>query len=269
VSSANGKQVEFAHDVTYGAVTPYATVPAGTYAVSMYPTGIKKGRPLLQGTFTVVQGGVYTVAVTGTPSHLVDRVINDQLSPPTPGHAKVRVVQASTSVGSPNIRVVGGATLASDVSYGTVTDYADVPSGKWELSLSTRPKATDAIDLTQGDVYSILVLNSSAGAVIRTTTDASTLVPSNVNTAAPSTTNAAPPSTTNTSAPSSYVVQNGDSFWSIAQSILESSGNASPTAAQVLAYMQQLIAANESQLIDPSDPNLIFVGQSFTVPALT
>src|ERR1700694_5018261 len=78
VSPADGSQSQFAHDVTYGGITPYATVPAGTYFVSMFPTGSKRGHPLLQGHLTVVAGGVYTVAVTGNPRHLVDKVVNDE-----------------------------------------------------------------------------------------------------------------------------------------------------------------------------------------------
>jgi LysM repeat protein len=244
VSSADHQLVEFAHDVPYGQVTPYSTVPAGTYAVSMFPTGLKTGRPLLQGQFTVAAGGVYTVAVTGTPGHLVDRVINDELRPPPSDQAKVRVIQASTSVGSPSIRIVGGTLLASDISYGTVTDYTDVPSGKWNLSLSTNPKKHHAIDLVKGAVYSIEVLNSANGAVIRTTTDAATPVPT-----------------------TTYVVQSGDSFWSIAQSMLQSASNVPPSGPDVLAYEQRLIAANMSRLTDPANPSLIFVGQSLTIPS--
>src|ERR1700694_81744 len=49
VTPVGGSQTEFAHDVTYGGITKYATVPAGTYAVSMHPTGVTTGKPLLAG----------------------------------------------------------------------------------------------------------------------------------------------------------------------------------------------------------------------------
>ena len=105
VTSADGTRGEFAHDVTYGHLTPYTAVSAGAYSVSMYPTGTEAGTPLLQGHITLVAGGVYTVAVTGTPTHLVDRVINDELNPATSGTARIRVVQASTAVGRPRASV--------------------------------------------------------------------------------------------------------------------------------------------------------------------
>ena len=53
VTPAGGTASEFAHDVTYGETTKYATVPAGTYAVSMHPTGVTTGKPLLAGNLTL------------------------------------------------------------------------------------------------------------------------------------------------------------------------------------------------------------------------
>jgi hypothetical protein len=255
VAAAGRAKTEFAHNVTYGGFTPYANVPPGTYGVSMYPSGNKSGRPLLQGNITLVPGGVYTVAVTGAPSHLRDRVINDELNRPPAGEATVRVIQASTKVGAPNIRVTNGPLLATDLSYGAVTGYATVPGGRWDLSLSTRPGYRLQIDLNPGAVYSIVLLNRSNTATVRVTTDAATPV-------APTTA----PAGATASGPTSYTAQEGDSFWTISQRFLENALGRPPTDGEIEAYVSRLIAANVDRLLEPGHPNLIFVGQSFVLP---
>ena len=208
-------QTEFAHDVTYGETTKYATVPAGTYAVSMHPTGVTTGKPLLAGNLTLAPGGVYTVVVTGPTDHLVDKVIDDELGPPPSGQSKVRIIQGSTTAGSPTIKAVPQPTLATHLAYAAVTGYGVVPHGDWKIQISTEPKMHPTVDLAANTVYTLLVLNGPNHSVtVRTTVDATPRrarrPPRRVLTPTTPTTSATLPFSS-----SSYSVKSGDNLWDI------------------------------------------------------
>ncbi len=271
VTPAGGTQAEFAHDVTYGEATKYTSVPAGTYAVSMHPTGVTTGKPLLAGNLTVAAGGVYTVVVTGPTSHLVDKVLDDELGPPPSGQSKVRIIQGSTTAGSPTIKAIPQPTLASHLAYAAVTGYGVVPHGDWRIQISTEPKMHPTVDLAANTVYTLLVLNGpNHGVTVRTTVDATPPAPAAPATTAspPAPTAAATPTASTTSAAlpfssSSYSVKSGDNLWDISTGVLASALGHAPTDQQVATYMAALITANKSRL---TNPNLIYPGQSLVLP---
>ena len=255
VTPVGGTQTEFAHDVTYGEVTKYTTVPAGTYAVSMHPTGVTTGKPLLAGNLTLVPGGIYTVVVTGPSNHLVDKVIDDDLVPPPSGRSKIRIIQASTTAGSPTIRVVPGPTLATNLAYTAVTGYGVVPQGNWRIQISTEPKLHPTVDLAANTIYTLLVLNGPNDSVaVHTTVDATPPAP----TPPVSTLPAVLPLSS-----SSYTVKSGDNLWDISLGVLTSALGHPPTTQQVATYTIALIADNRSTV---TDPNLIYPGQSLVLP---
>lgn len=67
-------------------------------------------------------------------------------------------------------------------------------------------------------------------------------------------------------APDVVVVTSGDSLWSIAQDALIDAGDAVPTDAAVERYWRQLIEANLSTLVEPTNPDLIYPGQVIALP---
>ncbi len=265
VTPVGGTASEFAHDVTYGETTKYATVPAGTYAVSMHPTGVTTGKPLLAGNLTLAPGGVYTVVVTGPTDHLVDKVIDDELGPPPSGQSKVRIIQGSTTAGSPTIKAIPQPTLATHLAYAAVTGYAAVPHGDWKIQISTEPKMHPTIDLAANTVYTLLVLNGPNHSVtVRTTVDATPPAPVTPTPPATPTTPTTPANLPFSSSSSSYSVKSGDNLWDIAQDVLTTALGHTPTDQQVATYSAALIAANKSEL---NNPNLIYPGQSLVLPS--
>ncbi len=276
VTPVGGTQTEFAHDVTYGETTKYTTVPAGTYAVSMHPTGVTTGQPLLAGNLTLAPGGVYTVVVTGPTSHLTDKVIDDDLGPPPSGQSKVRIIQGSTTAGAPTIKAVPQPTLATHLAYAAVTGYGAVPHGTWRIQISTEPTLHPTVNLAANTTYTLLVLNGPNHSVtVRTTVDATPAPPVTppapatpaTSTASPATSTASPATSTTSAAlpfsSTSYSVKRGDDLWDISTSVLTFASGHPPTNQQVATYMAALIAANKSQL---TNPNLIYPGQSFVLP---
>ena len=63
-------------------------------------------------------------------------------------------------------------------------------------------------------------------------------------------------------------VETGDSFWSIAQSTLVDAWDRTPTIEEITGFWQKLVDVNLERLAPPHDPNLIYPGQIFGLPAV-
>ncbi|HEX4818789.1 MAG TPA: LysM domain-containing protein [Acidimicrobiales bacterium] len=123
-----------------------------------------------------------------------------------------------------------------------------------------------------------------------TTSAPTTTVAPTTTTASPSTTTTAPPPTTtappttSTAPPpgpsppaatppapppassTSWVVKPGDSFWSIAASVLQSRLGHAPSNAEIVPFWHALIDANQAQLPHPGNPDLLYVGITLVIP---
>ncbi|MGI8807243.1 MAG: LysM peptidoglycan-binding domain-containing protein [Acidimicrobiales bacterium] len=64
-----------------------------------------------------------------------------------------------------------------------------------------------------------------------------------------------------------WTVRPGECFWSIAESVLADRWGRPPTDAEIVPYWQRLIAANRHELVQRDNPDVIFPGQVFAVPA--
>lgn len=81
-----------------------------------------------------------------------------------------------------------------------------------------------------------------------------------------------PPPVPTTQAPGppaadSWTVRPGECFWTIAEEVLAGAWGRPPSDAEVVPYWRRLIEANRHLLADPANPDLIFPGQVFAVPA--
>lgn len=73
--------------------------------------------------------------------------------------------------------------------------------------------------------------------------------------------------TTPTTTSTSYTVVSGDNFWAIAKAHVQANLGHEPTNAEVANYWVKLIDANKAN-IRSGDPDLIFPGEVFTLPAI-
>lgn len=64
------------------------------------------------------------------------------------------------------------------------------------------------------------------------------------------------------------VVEDGDSFWTIAATTLTDTWGRIPTDAETADYWRQLVEANRHRLEPPYDPDLIYPGQTFQLPPI-
>lgn len=149
--------------VGYGTVSNYLSVPTGTYAVAMRVQGAPASSPpVLTTDVTVAAGKAYLVAGVGRHADLGLKVIDDDLSPPPAGKAKVRVIQASVRAPVLDLAIQGGPTIATGVGFASTTGYFAVDPGKWTLAVTGTNgglSGTLSVRLLAGDVYSLLVLD--------------------------------------------------------------------------------------------------------------
>ena len=66
-----------------------------------------------------------------------------------------------------------------------------------------------------------------------------------------------------------WVVQPGESFWSIAQEHLSDVNGHAVSERDVAAYWRQVVELNRPVLVNPDDADLLFVDQVIELPAVT
>jgi hypothetical protein len=65
-----------------------------------------------------------------------------------------------------------------------------------------------------------------------------------------------------------WVVQHGESFWSIASELLTDLHRRAVSEDEVAPYWRLLVELNRSRLVNPNDADLLYVGQEIELPAL-
>jgi hypothetical protein len=156
--------------VGYGALSDYQRVSPGTYTVAMRAPGAsKKSAPILSTNVIVASGKAYTVAGIGRNADINLKILNDDLSRPSPGKARMRVVQASSVAPVVDVSTTTGKAIARNVSFPSTTSYAEVPAQRW--TLEAKPQAAgvkaaeQAVQVNAGSIYTILVLDRGTSAV--------------------------------------------------------------------------------------------------------
>jgi hypothetical protein len=154
--------------VGYGAVSPYQRVQPDRYAVSMRPAGAPASSPpVLSTNVNATSGKAFTVAGVGPYADLGLAVINDDLTLPAKDQVRVRVLQGSARAKTVAVNAVNGPSVTDGIAFAKTTAYSAVPAGKWTLQVASIEqidlKATAAVNLSAGDVYSVVVLDAPDG----------------------------------------------------------------------------------------------------------
>ncbi|GAB3695447.1 DUF4397 domain-containing protein [Angustibacter aerolatus] len=148
----------------YGDVTDYQKVAPGSYTLTVRPSAGSIA-PLLSRQFTVRKGRAVTLAIVGTASAPRLATLVDDLTPPARGAANVRVLPAVSLADHVSVQAVGGPALVQGAAIGQVTGYRSVPAGRWTLRVrgDDDPATTGSVRLGAGGVYTVVVLDGSAG----------------------------------------------------------------------------------------------------------
>jgi len=161
--------------VSYGDVSAYQSVPAGTYTVSARAAGADpKSPPVLASTVTVAPGTATTIAGVGHFADLGFSVLPDDLSLPPSGESRARVINAAAGGSPVDLTIAGGAPLASGLPFAKSTDYVDVTGGPGQLAIAGGGASSQLpVQLAPGSVYTVLVLDRSGGGLnVKTALDA-------------------------------------------------------------------------------------------------
>ncbi len=131
------------------------------------------------------------------------------------------------------------------------------------VSLSvTAGLAVPAISLSpRDDPPGLAVMERLDDEPVTTTTTTTTTTPTTTTTSPPTPTPTVPAPTGE-----EVVVAPGDSFWSIAVDALVDATGRRPADRDVVGYWQRLIESNRGRLVDPANPDLLFPGQTISVP---
>jgi len=174
-SFAGAEPMTLTQSASYGTVGPYLPLPPGTYAVAVTPAGAPEDAPpVLTGTVTAEAGDAYTVLGLGTPTSARLQAVNDDISAPAPGAAKVRVINASSVGEVASVAVPGGPTLAAEAKFSEPSGYTDIPAGELAVQASAGPRSGSGdLAAAANSVYTLLVLDDGAGGLqLRSVQDA-------------------------------------------------------------------------------------------------
>ena len=156
-------------NAAFPSATEYASVPAGTYAVRVVPSGascdsagvIDASLPLAKNTDT-------TVVALNTLSEIEPLVLADDNEAPAGGNAKVRFVHASPDAPTVDITLTDGTTLFDDVSFKENAGYLEVGAGT--VTLQVRDESGTSvvlsvgpITLESGKVYTVYAVGFASG----------------------------------------------------------------------------------------------------------
>ena len=150
--------------VGYGVLSDYQRLAAGTYTVAMRSPGAESdSEPLLRTNVTVEPGGAYTVAGVGRNADISLKVLTDDLSRPSAGSGRMRVVQASSVAPVVSVSTDEGTTIVDKATFPSTTEYAEVPAEQWTLQVDAEkagiPSAEAGVDVKSGAIYTALVLD--------------------------------------------------------------------------------------------------------------
>ena len=125
-------------DVPYTTVSSYLSLPAGTQQVTVYAMG-DTSTPVIDAPVKLAAGGAYTIAAVSlvTDDSITAQVYQDDLSAPSAGKTKVRVVHASPHAGAVDVVPRGGDPLVADLAFPEDTPYAEVPAGTYTLDVNS------------------------------------------------------------------------------------------------------------------------------------
>ncbi|WP_228942662.1 DUF4397 domain-containing protein [Nocardioides sp. Leaf374] len=155
-------------DVPYGEVSDFQRLPAGRYRIAFREAGQPlSAKPMVARLVEVDPGSAATVVATGRGESLRTEVIDDDLTPPPAGQAKVRLVSGVGDNGPVSAAVVGGPVIAEDVATGGSTPYANVAAQTWQVDVASGSDmpTTGKVAVKAGGVYTLLVVDGADGGV--------------------------------------------------------------------------------------------------------
>jgi hypothetical protein len=152
-----------APNVAFKGVFGFADVPSGTRNVKVNAAGTST--TVINVDAPLVAGRAYTAYAVGFLAGIGPLLVEDNLTPPASGAAKIRVIHGSPD--APNVDVLANDNrVLTNVPFKAASDYLTVPAGQYTFKVNptgTTTTATQAtVTLEGGRVYTALANGSVA-----------------------------------------------------------------------------------------------------------
>jgi hypothetical protein len=165
----NNAKVAPLSNLTFGKLSQYVSVPAGTYAVKVCATADNTVCPIGPIDLTFQAGKKYTVAASDLLAKIKANVFVDGGSP-VEGTAKARVVHLSADTPAVDVLTQDGSKKVVDnLSYPDATGYLALAPGSYDLKVCAHadntvcPLDPGALDLAGGTAYTVFAIGSLSG----------------------------------------------------------------------------------------------------------
>ena len=156
-------------NVKYQRLTPYDELPATRGEFRLRASGWDDTEPVAAQPARLDSGKRYTVvALRDADGNMALDVITDNLTPPSTGKAKVRVINATPNFGEMDvIRKNDNTVLFKDLNVDRATDYKDVSAATTTLAIrekgQNRPSLVISnINLQAGKMYTLVMAGGTA-----------------------------------------------------------------------------------------------------------
>lgn len=163
----DGKNVAAA--IPYGAASPYVAASTGSRHLQIEPTG--QSNPFVDETINLSSGYSSVLETTAGTNVLVDTN-----TAPSSGNVNIRVINASSNVGTADVYIVTSGTgigttpTFSSVAFPSATGYQSVAAGAYQV-IFTSPGTTNIIfssgslQFASGQVRSVVALDGQTGGI--------------------------------------------------------------------------------------------------------
>jgi hypothetical protein len=154
--------------LAYKAVLPYRVVEGKRYVFSARPAGMANAKPLDSNTEGLHDGNYYTVFALPGANHGVHlRVVDDLLTAPAAGRAKLRVVHGGSDAGEVDVVATGAtAALFDGVDFQSVTGYHELAPMTGPIEVRSAGQATPLATLANatieaGRFYTVVIVGNA------------------------------------------------------------------------------------------------------------
>ena len=152
-----------AGNVPYLTAVGFVAVPSGARNVKVNAAGTST--TVIDVTPTLAPGKAYTAYAVGFLASISALLVEDNLTAPTTGNAKIRVIHGSPD--APNVDILANNNrVLSNVPFKTASDYLVVPAGAYNFKVNVAGTATTAtqadVTLAAGKVYTAIAVGSVA-----------------------------------------------------------------------------------------------------------
>ena len=171
----------FLYNIGFGSVSSYIPIATGGNTYSVDIAGTQQQLATVHATFTL--GGQFTVLIGNVAASLQMTVLKDESSPAPSGQVALRFLDQATHAGAVDIYLLSAngklaATLPTltNVAFGNLPAYIDVPSGAYSIVVLPTGTSTATTTTTTGTVTTTSTIPtlysgnqvSYSGAAVRT-----------------------------------------------------------------------------------------------------